>query len=173
MNTIILKALRAPLFLLINCYAVALISGCATSHKSTDSGVLCSDTQLAPNMFRIVCRGNASSSSESTRDSALHRAADVAQQHGFKFFAIVIEASSRYGKGAKSPGTAITSGYIYTDADRAYFTGHTTYTPGKIYSANKPETELVVRGFQTKPEGIFTFDVSAVQQTILPRNDIR
>ena len=87
------------------------------------------------------------------------------QQHQFSWFTIN-QNDSADSEWSKSAGTTLSSGSIRTEAGGAYFTGHTTYEPGRIYDLSEPESRLLVRGAQTNPGDLLTFETSNVQQSI-------
>ena len=146
--------------------AVVLLSGCATSYKSSGFAGGYSDTQLSPDSFRVMFRGNAYTSPEKMQDFALLRAADVVQQHGFTCFAVVKESTSTAVEGDKTSGTSVTSGSVESFGSGAYLTARPAHARVQIYDFDDPQTGLLVRAFQTKPRDIFTFEVPALQQSI-------
>jgi hypothetical protein len=156
---------------IISLCAIAFLTGCATSYKSNGFAGGYSDTQLAPDSFRVMFHGNASTSPERMQDFALLRAADVVQQHGFTCFAVVNESSSTAVEGDKTSGTSVTSGSVQTSGNKAYVTGRPTRV--QVYEFDNPQTGLLVRAFQTKPKDIFTFEVSSLQQSIREKYGIK
>jgi hypothetical protein len=81
-------------------FGLLLASGCGTIHSiatgtayqpySVVTGGY-SETLLAPDVARIVFRGNSSTSKERAQDLALLRAADLSRQAGFKYFTVLRE----------------------------------------------------------------------------------
>ena len=157
----------------ISLCAIAFLAGCATSYKSKGFGGGYSDTRLAPDSFRVMFRGNAYTSPERMQDFALLRAADVVQQHGFTCFAVENERSSTAVEGDKTSGTSVTSGSVETYGNGANMTGQPTSTRFQIYDFDNPQIGLLVRGFQTKPANVFTFEVSSLQQSIRQKYGIK
>jgi type II secretory pathway component PulC len=43
----------------------------------------------------------------------------------------------------------------------------TTYTPPQTYIFYKPETGLLIRAFQTKPDAIYTFDAAFLRKSLV------
>src|SRR5262245_65287639 len=68
-------------------FAAFLLSGCATSYQSNGFTGGYSETQLAPDVFRVAFRGNRYTSPEQARDFCMLRAAELALQHGFTHLA--------------------------------------------------------------------------------------
>lgn len=158
------------------------LSGCATSYQSNGLTGGYSDTQLAPDVFRVVFCGNGYTEAERAQDFALLRAAELTLQQGFTCFAVIDEQNSTKTSSFTTPGYANTtatgtgssSGNIYLNpyggnysgTSSAYVNSSTTYTPPQTHVFYKPRTGLLVKAFQTKPEGIFTFDASFLQQSL-------
>jgi len=150
--------------------AVIFISGCATSYHSTGFTGGYSETQLAPDVFRIHFAGNGYTSGERAQDFAMLRAADLALQHGFKYFAIIDESSSTAVSSFTTPGSATTTGSAYVSGGYGNYYGsysdQTTYTPPQTYYVFKPRAGLLIRCFTDKPEAIYTFDAVFLQQSL-------
>ena len=142
-------ALRFFVITLVVCY-----SGCATSYHTTSYTGGFSETQLAPEVFRVFFRGNGYTSGERAQDFALLRAADLTLQHGFTHFAIVDENNSTTTQSFTTPGQAYTTGSAFATGNMATYSSYTTYTPGQTYTFYKPQTGLLIKCFQEKPDGI-------------------
>ena len=145
-------------------------SGCATSYQSSGFTGGYSDTQLAPDVFRIFFRGNAYTSSERTQDFAMLRAAELTLQEGFTQFAIIDESSSVDVSTFTTPGSSYTTGSAYIGGGHGSYygtySGQTTYTPPQTYYMSKPRSEFLIRCFTDKPEDIYTFDAAFLQQSL-------
>ena len=150
--------------------AVIFINGCATSYHSTGFTGGYSETQLAPDVFRIHFAGNGYTSGERAQDFAMLRAADLTLQHGFKCFAIIDESSSTAVSSFTTPGSATTTGSAYVSGGYGNYYGsysdQTTYTPPQTYYVFKPRAGLLIRCFTDKPEAIYTFDAAFLQQSL-------
>jgi TPR repeat protein len=134
-------------------------------------------------------RGNGYTSSERAQDFALLRASELALQHGFAFFAIVDENNSTTVSSFTTPGysttrssgTGSTSGDIYFNPHGASYSGNssgvvnssTTYMPPITHHIYRPRTGLLIRGFQTKPDGFFTFDARFLGQSLKAKYGIK
>ncbi len=152
-----------------NLLAVALVSfvvGCATPYQSTSLRGGYSDTQLAPDVFRVYFRGNAYTAMERAQDFALLHAAELAQSHGFSCFAVVDESSSTSVHAFTTPGQSYTSGSGMVAGDVVTYSGQTTYYPGQTYIFHKPRTGLLIKCFSEKPERIYTFDAAFLVQSL-------
>jgi len=169
--------------------SVLFLVGCATPYKPEGFMGGFSDTQYAPDVFRVVFRGNAYTSADRAQDFALLRASDLALQHGFSCFAILDERSSTTVDTFTTPGHSDTTAYgtgntfgnIYLNPYGGQYSGTsslsvhatTTYTPPKTYVFYKPQTGLLFRAFQDKPDGIFTFDAGFIQQSLKQKYKIK
>jgi len=147
---------RSALFAVL---AVMLLS-CATPYQSTSFRGGYSDTQLAPDVFRVYFRGNGYTAMERAQDFALLRAAELAQSHGFSCFAVVDESSSTSVQAFTAPGQSYTSGSDMVTGNFVSYSGQTTYYPGQTYAFHKPRTGLLIKCFTDKPEHIYTFDAA-------------
>jgi len=89
--------------------------GCSTPYKSSGFMGGFSETQFAEDVYRVNFRGNGYTSAERTQDFAMLRAAELAEQNGFKYFAVINEEASTTVSTYTTPGTAQTTGsaYIY------------------------------------------------------------
>jgi hypothetical protein len=146
--------------------AGVFVSGCATSYQSTSFTGGYSETQFAPDVFRVYFRGNGYTSGERAEDFAMLRAADLCLQHSFTCFALLNESSSTSTSAVTTPGYAYTTGSAYAYGNSATYSGQTFYSPGQTILIHKPHAGLLIRGFQMKPDGIYTFDAAFLQQSL-------
>jgi hypothetical protein len=181
--------MKQILLFVICCASLFLLAGCATSYHSNGFTGGFSDTQFAPDAFRVVFRGNGYTSGERVQDFALLRASELTIQHGFTCFAIVDENNSTRTSSFTTPGHADTTAYgtsyssgniylnpyggSYSGTSSAYVNASTTYTPPQTYVFYKPQTGLMFRCFQTKPDGVFTFDAAFLQQSLKRKYQIK
>jgi hypothetical protein len=145
--------------------------GCATPYQPVGFTGGFSETQLAPDLFRITFEGNGYTSTERAQDFALLRAADLCTEHGFKYFAIANESNTTDVSSFTTPGSAQTTGttYLYGSGSGNYYGnyyGQTTYTPPQTHFIFKPKTGLLVQFLKEKPEKGYLFDAAFLQQSI-------
>ncbi len=166
-----------------------LLSGCATTYQSTGLSGGYTDTQFAPDVYRIVFRGNGYTSPERAQDFALLRASELTLKHGFSCFAIIDDSNSTSVSSFTTPGrshtTASGSGYhsgdiylnpyggSYSGTSRIHVDAHTTYTPPETYYFYRPQTGILVKAFETKPDGVFTFDAAFLNNTLKEKYRIK
>jgi hypothetical protein len=169
--------------------ALSLVVGCATPYQSTSFRGGYSETALAPDIFRVIFRGNGYTSPERAQDFALLRASELTLQRGFTCFAIFDERISTTTQSFTTPGyahttasgTGYSSGNIYLNPYGGSYSGTssmdvnatTTYSPPQTYVFYKPQTGLLIKAFQSKPEGIFTFDAGFLQQSVKQKYGIK
>ena len=153
--------------------AAMFVSGCATPYQSTGFTGGFSETQLAPDVFRIYFRGNGYTSGERAEDFAMLRAADLCLQHSFTCFALLNESSSTSTSAVTTPGYSYTTGSAYAYGNSATYSGQTVYSPGQTILIHKPHAGLLIRGFQTKPDGIYTFDAAFLQKSLKQKYHIQ
>jgi len=146
--------------------AVSAVFGCATPYQFKAFRGGYSETQLAPDVFRIYFRGNAYTSTERAQDFALLRAAELARERGFAYFAVVDETSSSSVHTYTTPGHSSSSGSALVTGNIATYSGQTTYYPGQTLLMYKPQTGLVVRYFAEKPQGVYTFEAAFVEDSL-------
>jgi hypothetical protein len=173
--------MKAIILTFTTCSIIGL-SGCATSYKSNGFTGGYTNTQLTPDVFRVSFRGNAYTSPERAQDFALLRASELTLQHGFICFAIIDEQNSTTTQTYTTPsqsettayGTGESYGNVYLNPYGGTYEGNsslsvhstTTYSSGQTYVFYKPRTGLLIRCFQKKPDGIFTFDAVFLQQSL-------
>lgn len=148
---------------------VVVLCGCGgpTSYIPLIHGEGYSETRLADDVFRVYFHGNAQTSSERVQDFVMLRAASLAFENGFKYFAVLDEQESTTVKTLTMPGTAHTSGSAYIDpAGFGTFHTKTTYTPPRTYYFYNPSRGLLVRYFKEKPEGTYALDAAFVAHSI-------
>lgn len=145
---------------------VILVSGCATPYHPAGFMGGFSETQLAPDVFRVTFRGNGYTSDERAQDFAMLRASELSLQNGFTCFAIIDERDSSTPFTVSTPGHSYTTGTAYVSGNNVSYTGHTTYSPGYTFTFFKPKTGLLFRCFQAKPDAIFTFDASFLKNSV-------
>ena len=145
---------------------VVIVAACATPYQHTSFRGGYSETQLAPDVFRVYFRGNGYTSMERAQDFTLLRAAEVAQQSGYSYFAVVDKSSSTDVSTYTTQGQSHSSGSGQISGNTMTYSGNTTYYPGETYIVHKPRTGLMIKCFNEKPEGIFTFDAGFLERSL-------
>ncbi|HEY2028582.1 MAG TPA: hypothetical protein VGH20_05160 [Myxococcales bacterium] len=78
----------------ITIVALLLVTACATGYHESNLAGGFSDTQLQDDTFRVYFHGNAFTTAEEMSDYTMLRAAEVALDHGFKFFVVADQAQT-------------------------------------------------------------------------------
>ena len=121
-----------------------VLSACATAYqpKDTLTGGF-TETQLAPDAYRIVFNGNSSTSKERAQDFALLRAAELALSAGFPFFTI-------------------------QDSDNVI--NHST---SQGITIGMPRIEILVQFHAAKQPGLFTYDSAFLIHSLKTKYEIK
>jgi hypothetical protein len=155
---------------LANCIAVF---GCATQYSSQGFAGGYSDTQLAPDAFRIAFSGNGFTSAERAQDFAILRAADLTLGHGFRYFAIVSSASGATQSSVNLPGQSYTTVQATGYGNSVYGTAATTYMPPTSIPIFKPNSSMFIRCFAEKPPDGYVFDAQFLSRSLRSKYGIK
>ena len=163
---------------------IVLLAGCATAyHPQSFSGGF-SETQLDTNVFTVTFKGNGYTARDKANDFALLRSAELALEHGFKYFAIV--DAQQYSKNSTytTPTTATTNvntntyGSTYNYGNNTaynantYGTATTTVSGGQTYNISKPRASNTIVCFTEKPKG-FTFNAEFLVKSLKQKHGIQ
>jgi hypothetical protein len=144
-----------------------VLGGCATTYQPTGFSGGYSQTQLGENIFRVSFRGNAYTSGERAADFTLLRSAELAAEHGFRYFVVVESASDSSVSMHTTPTQSYTTGSAYAIGNTAYGSARTTTYGGQTYVVRKPSTTNTILCFREKPDvAALVFDVEFIQQSI-------
>lgn len=119
-----------------------LLCGCASDVTLPPPQVSTAEFTVAPypnDLYLISYKGPANAGTERLVDLALLKASQVAQQHEFKYFVIIDQATS-------------------TPGEVKYRTA--------LPSANEWNNELLIQAFKDRPHRTFCFLAQATEQTI-------
>jgi len=167
--------MRAISLIFIAIVSIALL-GCATPYQRIGLTGGYSETQLGDNVFHVSFRGNGYTSYERASDFALLRSAELALEHGFRYFVIVESQKRTKIVTHTTPSTSYTTGSMYSYGNYAYGTATTTTYGGQTYFISKPRVSYTILCFKEKPKikGL-VFDAEFVAKSIkksmeLPNN---
>lgn len=145
------RAIRIPLSLfaalgmsVVSLIALVALSACATAYQARDTltgGY--SETQLGPDLVRIVFNGNSSTSEERAQDFALLRAAELSLSAGFPFFTV-------------------------QNTDKAM--AHST---SQGMTIGMPRVEILVQFLAAKQAGAITYDSAFLVRTLKAKYEIK
>ncbi|MDC8012678.1 CC0125/CC1285 family lipoprotein [Tahibacter soli] len=145
---------------------VTLLSACATTYQRTGFSGGFSETQLAPDVFRVSFSGNGFTTPERVQDFAMLRAAELCSGVGHPYFAVVDSVDQSVTQNVTMPGMAQTTGQVNVVGNTAVYSGTTTYSPVQTYSFYKPGVGMMVRCLREQIEGSMTFDAQFLSTTI-------
>ena len=124
-----------------------------------------SEIQLSENVFQIRFKGNSVTSSERAEDFSLLRGAELALEHGFKYFALMDSESKKDTYKVRTPLRVYVyghtyPGYYYQDYGYGHFppyygynrVGSFTVTGGEEYNVSKPKAMKIIVCFKSKPK---------------------
>ena len=141
--------------------AGVMFSACATEYQSASFTGGFTDTQLAPDVFRVSFSGNAFTSSDRAQDFAMLRAAELTLANDARFFGLLSSADQSRTETYVSPGSAM------------YGSGTTTYTAPQVSTYYKPGVGMMIRTFKTRPKGGFAFDAEFVANSVRTKYGIK
>ena len=165
--------MKQLIILIVSYTMLFILAGCATPYQPVGFGGGYSETQLAPDVFRVYVRGNGYTSMERAQDFALLRAAELTLQQGFKYFAIIDESSSTDISTYTTPGSSQTTGTANVYGGYGTYSGTTTYNPPQTETVHEPRSSIAVRCFADKPDSTNTFDAEFLQRSIKAKYAIR
>jgi hypothetical protein len=157
----------------ITALASLTLASCATQYTGSGFAGGYSDTQLAPDAFRISFSGNGFTSSDRAQDFALLRAADLTLAHGFHYFAIVNEAQGGSTSSITLPGSSYTTATATGYGNTAYGSAVTTFVPPTNIPVFKPRSGLLIRCFGERPPGGYVFDAQFLSRSLRAKYGIK
>ena len=147
-------------------FSLLLLGGCATPYQQSGFRGGYSETQLDNNVFKVSFNGNSSTSGERVSDFVLLRCAELALNHGYKYFVIVDSKNySSYGT-YTTPIIANTNGSGYSYGRHAYGSSITTITGGQTYSYVKPGLVNMIICYKEKLGNGFSYDAKFIQRKV-------
>ena len=125
------------------------LASCATQYQpySYIGGGGYRDVQLAENVFKVTVEANGYTSSSKATDLALLRSADLAIEHGFKYFVIGATSDDSYSSSYTTPTT--TNINVTSYGNTAYGTAQTY--GGQTYIFQFPTPSMTITCFKEKP----------------------
>lgn len=158
---------------------LVLFTSCATPYQKTGFRGGFSETQLAENIFQVNFRGNGFTDTERATDFTLLRSAELALDHGFRYFVIVDSKSTQDLSSYTTPtqtqttvnanttGTYSNIGNFGTLNARTYGTATTKTSGGQTYLIRKPHTSNTIICFPNKPDNNqFVYDARYLMKSI-------
>lgn len=126
------------------------LGGCATAYQSQGFTGGFSETQLSDNMFKVYFKGNGYTGEERVEDFTLLRSAEIAEEHGFPFFAVVDEHADASYSTFTMPSQTYTNVNVTTFGNVAYGSAHSTTYGGGSELIRKPSDRNTIVCFKDK-----------------------
>ena len=125
------------------------LASCATRNQpySFFGGGGYREVQLAENVFKVTVEANGFTTSARAADLALLRSADLALQHGFKYF--IVGATEDYSHSSSYTTPTTTSVNVTVYGNNVYGTANTY--GGQTYVFNFPAPSMTITCFKEKP----------------------
>lgn len=149
------------------------LSGCATTYQGNSFTGGYSETQLDENVFKVTFRGNGFTRRERTEDFTLLRSAELALEHGYKYFVIVNGGTSVSTSTHTTPTTYNTTASVYATGNYAYGTATTTQYGGQTYNVSKPSTSNTIVCFKEKPQSGMSYSAEFIYKNIREKYNIQ
>ena len=162
-------------------FTVFALNGCATAYQKTGISGGYFEAQLDKNVFTIQFDGNGYTSTAKATDFTLLRSAEVAMEHGFKYFSIVDSDTFRDNSSYTVPVVNNTTTDVdvnvrnigdmyYADVET---TTTTTTTGGQTYNISRPSSSNTIVCYEEKPKGLFTHNAWFVVNSIKDKYEIK
>lgn len=141
--------------------AVIFLQACSTPYQKEGFTGGYTELQLDDNVFRITFRGNAYTSRENTSDFTLLRSAEIALNHGYKYFVIIDAKEYTKQSTYTTPTTTTGSTSLYGN------TGYGSYTTygGRTFLVAKPTSSNTILCYNEKPEG-FSYNAEFIVRSV-------
>ena len=158
--------------------AILVLSGCATTYRPEGFTGGYKDFQLSNAQYYVYFGANGYTSTQTTYEFFLTRAADIALSRGYKGFYVLQTQNVSTNQAYVTPGRSTTSvdlstygtynnygGTGYLNAS-TYGIATTTYTPPQIHYINKPgfQGEILLVNSKLKPDAPDPFSAEAIYQ---------
>lgn len=153
--------------------AVVFLQSCSTSYQPRGFTGGFTETQLAPDIARVSFIGNGYTSRDRAQDFALLRAAELALQAGYSYFAVINERNDTTESSFTTAGYSYTSGTAYQIGGGVNYSGTTTYVPGRTVQITSPESGLLVKFLKKQPQGLMTFDAAYIAKSLREKYKIK
>lgn len=155
--------MKKILFLFLNITLVA----CATPYQPSGFRGGFSEAKIDFNVFMVEFNGNGYIRSGRVRNYALLRSAEVALEHGFKYFAIIDGQQYSSTFSHTVPQTSRTTGTVYN----GQISARTTTSGGQTYIISKPSASNTIICFIQKPPG-FAYNAELLAKGLKQKYEI-
>ncbi len=127
-------------------------AGCAPGYRPQGFTGGYSSLHLGDNVFRVTFNGNAYIGAQRVADYALLRAAEVALEHGFRWFVVTDGRDAQEVFRQTTPRQTHTYGNLYLYGNQGFLQANSYETGGETYTYVKPSTTLLIVCYHRKPD---------------------
>ena len=129
----------------------ALLFGCATAYQPQGMSGGFTETQLAPDVWRVNFRGNGYTKGERAEDFAMLRSAELAIANNFTHFAFLSSKAGTEISSYTRPVTSTTTGSANIYGNMISGSSTTQYSGGDTQYISKPTANNLVIMFNGNP----------------------
>ena len=146
---------------------VLFITGCATTYQPNSFTGGFSETRLGENVFRVTFQGNGYTGKNKVADFTLLRSAELALEHGFRYFIIAKSGKGDYFSAYTTPTTSHTTGSAYKSGSSVYGNATTNTYGGQTYIISAPSANNTIVLYKEKPKiNGLVYDASFLKKSI-------
>ena len=142
---------------------VASLLGCATAYQPQGFSGGFTETQLAPDVWRVAFIGNGYTGGERAENFAMLRSAELALANGFTHFAFLSSKTGTNVSSYTAPLTSTTTGSANVYGNSISGSSTTRYTGGDTTYISKPTANNMVAMFKARPNiSAMVYDASFI-----------
>ena len=147
------------------------LAGCGASYVQKGAfNAGFSETQLAPDVYRVSFEGNAFDDAQTVADYTLLRCAELAQKDGYPYFMVVESSDLTRSAAYTTPTTSNTNFSANASGNRygatAYGTATTTTYGGQTYNFTYPGASNTIILLREKPSDGFAYDAAFLVKSL-------
>jgi hypothetical protein len=132
--------------------AALLLNACATEYQPQSFTGGFSETRLGENVWEVSFKGNGYTGRDRASDFTLLRSADVALQHGYRYFVVVNRSDLTRTGTYTQPTTSYTTANATAYGNTAYGTATTNTYGGQTFNIVAPGLSNTIMCFKDKPD---------------------
>jgi len=147
---------------------ILFITGCAQTPYQPN-GFLggFTETRLGENVFRVTFQGNGYTGKNKVADFTLLRSAELALEHGFRYFIIAESGKGNYFSTFTTPTTSHTTGSAYKSGSSVYGNATTNTYGGQTFIISAPSANNTIVLYKEKPKiNGLVYDASFLKKSI-------
>ena len=159
--------MKKLLLILLSAF-VLFITGCAQTPYQPN-GFLggFTETRLGENVFRVTFQGNGYTGKNKVADFTLLRSAELALEHGFRYFIITESGKGNYFSTFTTPTTSHTTGRAYKSGSSVLGNATTHTYGGQTFIISAPSANNTIVLYKEKPKiNVLVYDASFLKRSI-------